>query len=66
MAARDESFGLDRSEHIAVGRRRIQRRTLVSLSLLGASLAAIAIAIGLPVMGLGVYLATTLPLVFFS
>ncbi|MFM0211944.1 hypothetical protein PQQ96_31615 [Paraburkholderia sediminicola] len=47
------------------GRQAVRRRTL-ALTVVSAAVAAIAIAAGLPSMGIAVYLAATLPFAFFS
>ncbi len=49
---------------LAIKHRRQQK--LKVLVLAGAALAAVAIAFGLPVIGLGVYLMTTLPFILFA
>ncbi|MFM0392876.1 hypothetical protein [Paraburkholderia phytofirmans] len=47
------------------GRKTARRRTL-ALTVASSAVAAIAIAVGLPSMGIAVYLAATLPFAFFS
>ncbi|WNC93034.1 hypothetical protein RI103_19520 [Paraburkholderia sp. FT54] len=47
------------------GRKKARQRTL-SLTVASGAIAAIAIAVGLPSMGIAVYLAATLPFAFFS
>ncbi|WGS51982.1 hypothetical protein LFL96_27635 [Paraburkholderia sp. D15] len=56
----------DRSHRASLVRRQAAGRRKVVLSVASGTVAAIAIAVGLPSMGIAVYLAATLPFAFFS
>ncbi|RKP44581.1 hypothetical protein [Trinickia fusca] len=60
-----EHIGRDTSLAV-VDRRRVLRRRFGALLVIAAIFAAVAVALGSPVVGLTVYLAATVPLIFFS
>lgn len=56
----------DRSQRASIPQRQAARKRIMVLSVASGTVAAIAIAAGLPSMGIAVYLAATLPFAFFS
>lgn len=60
-----ERIGRDTSLAV-VDRRKVLRRRFGALLVIAAIVAAVAVAFGLPVVGLTVYLAATMPFIFFS
>lgn len=56
----------DTPQRASLGGRKTARQRTLALSVAGGAVAAIAIALGLPSMGIAVYLAATLPFAFFS
>ena len=60
-----ETGKVDEPTRSSVDGRRAPRRTLLAVSLGGSVVAAIAITLGLPAMGMAVYIAATLPFALF-
>jgi hypothetical protein len=65
-AARHNQHRVDASLRADVSAQQAHRRQLLALALAGSAVAAIAIAAGLPITGLAIYLTITLPFVFFA
>jgi len=65
-AARHNEHRVDASLSANVSAQQAHRRWLLALALVGSAVAAIAIAAGLPITGLAIYLTITLPFVFFA
>jgi hypothetical protein len=56
----------DISQRASLAGRKTARQRTLALTVASSAIAAIAIAVGLPSMGIAVYLAATLPFAFFS